>query len=115
MPFRPSWAAPYSSSVTEIVLYCLDCDLFETYLILDLDSLFLEMVVDSFDNRELSALACHSCSNVGFLDFFDDSISHSEALQCMHAALLEAWRVYPDSSARARSKALELHLELAWG
>ena len=54
--FRPPWAALHSWSVIKIVLYCLDCDLFEACLILTLDSLFLEMVVDSSDNRGLSVL-----------------------------------------------------------
>ena len=38
-----SWAAPYSWSLTEIALYCLDCDLFEACLIWTLDSLSVEM------------------------------------------------------------------------
>ena len=56
----------------EIVLYCLDLDLFEACLILTLDSLFLQMVLVSFDNHGLSVLARHSCSNVGFLDYIED-------------------------------------------
>ena len=99
----------------QIILYCLDCDLFGACLIWTLHSLSLEMVVDSSDNRELSVLARHSCGNVRIFDYFDDQIDHFDALQCINAALLEAWRLYRGSSAQAQSKAAELHWELARG
>ena len=81
MLFGPTCAVLCSCSVIKIVLYCLDLDLLEGCLILTDDVLFLEMVVDWFDNRGPSALARHSCSNDGFLDYPDDSTNHSDAHQ----------------------------------
>ena len=112
---RPTWAALYSWSVIKTVLYFLDCDPFEACLILILDSFFLEKVVDFSDIRLLSVLARHSCGKVRFFDYPDHFIHHPDALQCMHAALLEAWRLYRGLSTRARSKAMEPYSELAWG
>ena len=81
MLFRPTWAALYSWSEIQIVLSCRECDLFGACLILTLDSLFLEMVADSSDNCGLSVLACHSCSNVGCLDYPDTWIDDLDTPQ----------------------------------
>ena len=43
MLFRPSWVAPYSWRMIEIVLYCLDCFFFKACLTWTLNSLFLQM------------------------------------------------------------------------
>ena len=112
---RPSWVAPYSWNMIKIVLYGLDCDLFKTCRTSTLDSLFIKIVVVSFGNGGLSVPARRSCINVRFSRCRDNSIDHFDDLQCMHAALLEPWRLYRGSSARVRSQALELHSVLAWG
>ena len=69
--------------------YCLDLALFEACLILTLDVFFLEMVVNSSDNRGPSVLARHSCSNAGSLDYPDDLTDHSDLHQCICVALPE--------------------------
>ena len=89
MFLTPSWDAPYPWSVIKILLYCLECDPFEACRIWTVDSLSLEMVVDSSGDRGLIVLAHRSCNNVGFLDYPDDSMEHFDDLQCMHGALLE--------------------------
>ena len=85
------------------------------YLLTYLLTLFLEMVLDSSGNGGLSVLARRSCSNVGFLDYHDNSMDHLDDPQCLHVARLEAWGLCRGSSARVRPKALELHSDLAWG
>ena len=77
---RPSLAAPYSWSVIEVVLYCLDYDLCKACLIWTLDALPLEMVVDSSDKHGLSVIARRSCNKVRFLDYPDDPMYHFDNL-----------------------------------
>ena len=68
MLLRPSWAAPYSCSVIELILERLSFDIFEACLTRILERLFLWMVVDCSGNGGLSVLARVSYSNVPFFD-----------------------------------------------
>ena len=61
MLLRPSWVAPYTWRMTEIVLYCLDCDLFKACLTWTLNSLFLQMA----SRRRLANRPLHEALGTG--------------------------------------------------